>query len=56
MKKYLDLKSGLLSIRNTEQTGTHRYAILHHWIMQFMPLGCAARKETALTDIIVEML
>lgn len=35
---------------------THRCAVLHHWIVELVALGCASREEAALAHVIVEML
>lgn len=34
---------------------THRCAVLHHGVVQFMTLRCATREETTLANVIVEV-
>ena len=35
---------------------SHRCAVLHHGVVEFVALGCASREEAALAYVIVEML
>lgn len=35
---------------------THRCAVLHHGVVEFMTLRCATREETTLANVIVEVL
>lgn len=34
----------------------HRCAVLHHGVVELVALGCAPRKEAALTHVVVEVL
>lgn len=54
LKNLLEVGWHLLVMQTTRCT--HRCAVLHHWIVELVALGCASREEAALAHVVVEML